>query len=147
MGLRWPRILRNSSTIHNGSQQWGRRLDNACRSDSLSRTRSNNCLGCGPSCWNAEAGVPARVTDPFGAASDPALPSLGLALDPRAIEKEFKRGLPRLATERGLVQVKSATVQRYKPGRRCVIEYHVRVERPDAPRLRPILLGKVRARR
>jgi len=87
------------------------------------------------------------VIDAFAAASDLELPTVALALDPGAVRAEFKRGLPRLAGEHGIVKVKSISVIRHKPGRRCVIEYDVRVERPDAPRLKARLIGKIRARR
>ena len=87
------------------------------------------------------------VIDPFGAASDHDLPTVALALDPEEVRAEFKRGLPRLAGEQGIVKVKSITVTRHKPGRRCVIEYDVRVERPDEPRRKDKLIGKIRARR
>ena len=62
------------------------------------------------------------VIDAFAAASDRELPTVALALDPEAVRAEFKRGLPRLAGEQGKVKVKSITVTRHKPGRRCVIE-------------------------
>lgn len=86
------------------------------------------------------------VDDPLGAAHDPALPSLRLALDPYEVKRRFKRRLPRLAGEDCLVRVRGIQVVRHKPGRRCLIEYDVRVEQPerlDDERL----LGKVRARR
>jgi len=87
------------------------------------------------------------VSDSFGAASDGELPTVALALDPGEVKAEFKRGLPRLAGEQGKVRVNSITVTRHKPGRRCVIEYDVRVERPDAPQRNARLVGKIRARR
>ena len=88
-----------------------------------------------------------RVTDPFGVAADAEMPTLALAIDPEEVERRFKRGLPRCATEQGRIALKSIQVLRYKPGRRCVIAYDIRVERPDAPREKAILIGKVRARR
>lgn len=87
------------------------------------------------------------VTDPFNAASDPALPTVALALDPFAVEEEFKRGLPRLGGEDGTIKVKAITVIRHKPGRRCVIEYDVRIKRPDGARHKAKVIGKMRARR
>ena len=87
------------------------------------------------------------VNDPFDAASDAGLPTVSLALDPVLVRAEFKRAFPRLAGEHGTVRVKSVQVTRHKPGRRCVIEYDVRVERPDAPRCKLKLIGKIRARR
>ena len=88
-----------------------------------------------------------KVFDPFGAASDAALPTLALALDPTAVRREFKHGLPRLAGQDGRVSVRSARVIRHKPGRRCVIAYDVRVKWPDRPRQEATLIGKVRSRR
>jgi len=87
------------------------------------------------------------VNDPFDAASDPDLPTVSLALDPALVQAEFKRGLPRLAGDGGTVSVKSIVVTRHKPGRRCVIEYDVRVKHPDSPRQKAKLIGKIRARR
>lgn len=87
------------------------------------------------------------VLDPFGAAGDTALPTVPLALNPAAVAEEFKRGLPRLAGEDGRVEVKSIQVIRHKPGKRCVVEYDVRVERPGQKRLKTKLIGKIRARR
>ena len=84
------------------------------------------------------------VDDPFDAAHDPALPSLRLALDPHEVERRFKRRLPRLAGEDGLVRVRGIHVVRHKPGRRCLVEYDLRVERPDRPPELDRLLGKVR---
>ena len=88
-----------------------------------------------------------KVFDPFGAASDAALPTVALALDPAAVRREFKHGLPRLSGQNGRVSVRSARVIRHKPGKRCVIQYEVRVKWPDRPRQEAILIGKVRARR
>jgi len=87
------------------------------------------------------------VNDPFGAAADPDLPTVALALDPEEVEAEFKHGLQRLAGENGFVKLKSITVVRHKPGRRCLIEYDVRIERPSASRQKATLIGKVRTRR
>lgn len=87
------------------------------------------------------------VSDPFGAASDPELPSLKLALSPKEVKAGFKRGLPRLATEKGIVHPRAIRVVRHKPGRRCVIEYDIKVERDRVRSNRLTLIGKVRARR
>ena len=84
--------------------------------------------------------------DPFGAAQDQDLPTLALALDPAIARREFKRSLPRLSGN-GKLRLKAIRVTRHKPGRRCVIEYDLIVERADAPRQRVTLIGKVRAKR
>lgn len=86
------------------------------------------------------------VTDPFDVVNDEQMPSLRLALDPKIVKQEFKRGLPRIADD-GLCKVKSISVTRYKPGRRCVIEYDCRIEQPDQKREKIIFIGKVRAKR
>lgn len=88
-----------------------------------------------------------KVSDPFGAAADAALPTVALALDPAVVNEEFKRGLPRLTRKGGQVLVKSIRVLRHKPGKRCVILYDVRVERPGRPRKKMTLIGKIRSRR
>jgi hypothetical protein len=88
--------------------------------------------------------VSVPVLDPFGAAGDGDMPSLALALDPVAARRHLERRLPRLAGEEGVVHLRAARVTRYKAGRRCVIEYEVRVRRPDLPPQAATLIGKVR---
>jgi glycosyltransferase involved in cell wall biosynthesis len=87
------------------------------------------------------------VRDPFNSASDPDLPSLKLALDPVEARAEFKRRLPRLSGEDGRLLLKAIRVIGHKPGRRCVVEYDVRVERPGHARETVALIGKTRVRR
>lgn len=87
-----------------------------------------------------------EVTDPFGVADDAQMPSLAAALDPLRAGKELKRRLPRLSKD-GRLRLAAIRVTRYKPARRCVIEYDVQLLQPDMePRL-VTLIGKVRARR
>ncbi len=88
-----------------------------------------------------------KVSDPFGAAGDAALPTVALALDPAAVNDEFRHGLPRLVGKDGRVSVRSISVTRHKPGRRCVIEYRVRLKHADARWSSATLIGKIRARR
>ena len=87
-----------------------------------------------------------RVSDPFGAAADPEFPTLVAALDPAQVKAKFKRGFPRLTTT-GFVVPESILVTRYKPGRRAVVEYDVRIKEGGEKRGKLILIGKVRARR
>lgn len=68
------------------------------------------------------------VIDPFGAAADPAIPFVAEALDPCEVQRRFTDGLPRLAGEDGTVRLRAIRVTRYKPNRRCCIEYSVEVE-------------------
>ena len=80
-------------------------------------------------------------------AADPELTSLEAALDPATAERHFGRKLPRLAGRDGFVRVRNVRLARYKPARRCVVEYDVDVERPGRPPERVTLLGKIRRRR
>jgi hypothetical protein len=86
------------------------------------------------------------VSDPSGAAFDKDLPTLTLALNPEIAWSEFKRHLPRLSAD-GMLRLKAIRVTRHKPGRRCVVEYDVKLRRPNAPDEKLTLIGKVRARR
>ena len=75
--------------------------------------------------------------DPFGVAADARMPLLARALDPAEVE----RALCRLAGWEGAV-VRSIRAVRYKPGRRCLIEYDV--ELPSSAVV--TLVAKARAR-
>ncbi len=86
------------------------------------------------------------ISDPFGVTSDPQMPSLALALDPIEAKKELKRRLPRLSGA-GRLRLKAIRVVRYKPGRRCVLEYDVGLLSPEGASRSLTLIGKVRARR
>jgi hypothetical protein len=87
------------------------------------------------------------VDDPFGVRDDPAMPTLAPALDPGEAQQQFGHGLPRLSGENGVVNLRAIRVTRYKPLRRCIIEYDVATERPDAPSETATLIGKVRVKR
>ena len=86
------------------------------------------------------------VLDQFGAAADPALPTLPLALDPDIAEREFLR-LPRLSGGPGSrLRVAAIRVTRHKPGRRCLVEYDLEVEREGAVEALTVI-GKLRVHR
>jgi glycosyltransferase involved in cell wall biosynthesis len=87
------------------------------------------------------------VRDPFNSTADPELPSLAFALNPVEARAEFKRRLPRVSGENGKLRLKAIRVIRHKPGRRCVVEYDVRVQRPDLPCETLTLIGKTRVHR
>jgi Phosphotransferase enzyme family len=87
------------------------------------------------------------VEDPFGVAADRTMPSLAEALDPGEAERQLQRRLPRLTGEDGSLRLEAIRVRRYKPARRCMIEYEVAVERPDAPPESATVIGKVRVHR
>jgi len=90
-----------------------------------------------------------EVIDPFRVSNDVQLPTLALALNPSAARKELKRHLPRLAGDRGVADVALSAIRvvRHKPGRRCVVEYDLRVQGHDGRLELLTLIGKVRARR
>jgi len=91
--------------------------------------------------------TPIFVSDPFGAAVDPALPTLPSALDPAEAAAQLKRRLPRLSGKDGKLRLKAIHVIRHKPGRRCVVRYDVRIQLPGQPDEPTAIIGKVRARR
>jgi len=79
------------------------------------------------------------VHDPFRVAADPAMPFLAAALDPASISSLFATYLPWPA------RLLAVRVVRYKPQRRCLIEYDIETGGPESE---PItLIGKARARR
>ena len=88
-----------------------------------------------------------KVSDAFNALSDPALPTVALALNPEAVNDEFRHTMERVAGPGGRVSVRSIAVTRHKPGKRAVIEYGVRVKHADAPWTHATLIGKIRTRR
>ena len=77
---------------------------------------------------------------------DRELPLLDLALNRASARKHFRRRLPRLSGD-GKLRLKKIRLIRHKPGRRCLIEYDVEVNRPDAPKEFVTLIGKTRVRR
>lgn len=78
-----------------------------------------------------------QVIDPFGVTGDEAMPSLSAALEPEEARQ-------RLTDALGPVTLREIRVTRYKPERRCVIEYDFEMERRDSPAETLTLIGKVR---
>lgn len=78
-----------------------------------------------------------RVIDPFGVGGDEAMPSLAAALEPAVAQQ-------RLGDALGPVTLREIRVARYKPERRCVIEYDIETERRGDPPETLTLIGKVR---
>jgi len=132
LGL-WAEVLANSGPGRTASEFW----------DASEGEQSNPI--------EAPAGAtPLRphisLSDPFGAAGDAKMPTLAHALNPVEAQRRFKRRLPKLSGE-GQLRLLAIRVTRHKPGRRCVIEYEVEVNRPDAPKAIVTLIGKIRTRR
>lgn len=86
------------------------------------------------------------VSDPFRAACDPALPTLAFALDAATVREKLKHGLGRLSGE-GRLHLRAIRVVRHKPGKRCVVEYDVKLKPAEGQDQKLTLIGKVRARR
>ena len=101
----------------------------------------------GPHLTHAQGAATVPVTDPYGVATDRAMPTLALATDPADVQREIGVGLPRLAGADGFVHLRAIRIRRHKPGRRCLIEYDVDVDRAGAPTETVTVLGKVRAGR
>jgi hypothetical protein len=86
-------------------------------------------------------GMTTTVADPYGIAQDPAMPTLDQAVDPAAMQRIFDGGVAELGPP-GTIVLEAIRVVRYKPARRCLIEYDLRV---GAEALTAI--GKVRRNR
>jgi hypothetical protein len=87
------------------------------------------------------------VLDPFDAVNDSTLPSLRLALDPIGAKRQLKRIMRPQLTEGDRFQLRAIRVVRHKPAKRCLIEYDLRLTRPDGYAEKVTWIGKVRARR
>jgi len=90
-----------------------------------------------------------EIIDPFSVSNDVQLPTLALALNPATARKQLKKHLPRLAGDRKVADMTLSAIRvaRHKPGRRCVVEYDLRVQGPEGRPELLTLIGKVRARR
>ncbi len=80
------------------------------------------------------------IEDPFGAASDTALPALQRALDPVFVQRMLSRSFHGDAVKLGGIRV-----VRHKPGRRCLLEYDLHIDRNGAAEALTAV-AKVRAR-
>ena len=87
-----------------------------------------------------------HVADPFHAVDDPQMQCLAHAIDPREVERRLDSHCPGLHAGAGTVRVRAIRVVRYKPRRRCLIEYDVEVEQATSPGRAFTLVGKVRAK-
>ena len=100
-----------------------------------------------PRAATGSTGEAIPVFDPFGVAADPDLPLLAQAVDPSEVQRQFEQRLTTLAGGSDSLRVQAIRVVRYKPHRRCMIEYDVEVDGPQAGRVVVTLLGKVRVHR
>jgi len=86
------------------------------------------------------------TSDPFGACADPRMPFLRRALDPEEVERHVLPRLVGLPWAPGRLAVRAVRAVRYKPGRRCLIEYDVAMTPPATPGAFVTLVAKARAR-
>ena len=85
------------------------------------------------------------VSDRFGVTNDPKMPFLVQALNPLEVQHQFQHCYLPLTRENDQVQLNAIRVTRYRPGKRCLVEYDLKLERPDAPVENITLVGKVRS--
>ena len=71
------------------------------------------------------------------------MPFVAGAIDPLRVQQLFLQCLPQDYTKVNLCAIR---VIRHKPGRRCLIEYDLEIENPDASSQVITLIGKVRAK-
>src|SRR5438552_3230624 len=84
------------------------------------------------------------VIDPFPVLTDAGMPFLAQALDPVQVQRQLMECCPSLVKRLCKFELRSIRVIRYKPGRRCLIEYELHSR--HSPSKSITLLGKVRAK-
>jgi hypothetical protein len=77
------------------------------------------------------------VNNQFNLTQDPKMPFLTEVISPNKVKEMFQKHLPFLSQNDQLIQIK---VIRYKPQKRCLIEYHLQGQK------QLILIGKIRAK-
>lgn len=93
-----------------------------------------------------QPGVRASALDPAVIARDPRMPFLTDALDPAMARRHLARGLAAVAGDGTELLLGDIRVVRHKTGRRCLIEYDVRLECRGAAAQELTIIGKARAR-
>lgn len=84
------------------------------------------------------------IIDPFDVRNDQRMPFLGRAMDPDVMKTNLDACLAHIIKGRGELIIRSIRVTRYKPARRCLIEYHLG---RNADHESVIVLGKIQAKR
>jgi hypothetical protein len=83
------------------------------------------------------------VIDPFNIAADPKMPFVAGAIKPLNVQQQFTQLISQIFAK---VNICAIRVIRHKPGRRCLIEYDLEIDNPDASSQVITLIGKVRAK-
>ena len=93
-----------------------------------------------PPAASAEPDIP--VDDAPGISRVPEWSFLRPALDPSEARRGLDVPIARLGAERG--QLRAIRVTRYKPGRRCIVEYEIEAEADESGTRSVVLIGKSR---
>src|SRR6266566_964648 len=86
------------------------------------------------------------VLDPFGVDRDPKMRFLAEALTPALAERRLAQCWAEINGAHQKLRLRAIKVARYKPARRCLIEYDVSFDGPRSPAGPLTLLGKANAR-
>ncbi len=86
------------------------------------------------------------VLDPFGVDRDPKMRFLAEALTPALAERRLAQCWAEINGAQQKLRLRAIKVVRYKPARRCLIEYDVSFDGPRSPPGPLTLLGKANAR-
>src|SRR5262245_65322744 len=81
------------------------------------------------------------------AAVDPAFPMLATALDMIEMQSRLQSSIAATSNSEELAELRAIRVTRWKPSRRCVIEYDVQVSTAAGPSRSLTLVAKVHARK
>ena len=87
-----------------------------------------------------------EIIDPFNVTEDPKMPFLLQALNPLEVQQKFEHRLHSLTSQAKQIQLQAIRVIRYKPKRRCLIEYDIKVEPINGSNKTITLIGKARSR-
>ena len=87
-----------------------------------------------------------EIIDPFNITEDPKMPFLLQALNPFEVKQQFENHVHSLSSQAKQIQLQAIRTIRYKPKRRCLIEYDITVKQFDGSEQAITLIGKARSR-
>ncbi len=85
------------------------------------------------------------VIHPLEALQDPALPQLKSAPEPEIMQRHFVHCLKRFNKDSSRIDLQEIRMLRYQPGRCCLIEYTLKIDRPGFSPETLVLLGKTKS--
>jgi thiamine kinase-like enzyme len=86
------------------------------------------------------------LTEPMNFPTEPKMPFLEDAFNPLIVERLFNQHLTDLHQGQGKIELESIRLIRHKIGKRCLIEYQIRIVFPYGEDQSMTLLGKIRAK-